>query len=604
MYDETVYLLDLCILSYHLHAQTLIWPFDPYYEQMIVKAIGGEEVTGKASRERRNKFMEEVRAATDLSANLQEDLHGPGSCQGDSQAGWAPNQLLEPIIANYAQIYPWRPAFTRPTREDEPWIVYNSPSVITDRIKEVHMVQYYRSAGPNHNKPKVRADPIHTQRPVQNRQNIPAATDLLYCFEGGTGAIRSDKTEGDKSERKYAAWSMMGFVLARTITNAELNITANPGAAAGYNVYIVFRGSRSGKLRPKEAGFKEKGNPDWVTDFDLNQVVSDEELSAQGSVCRGFGTSIKSMLLPVEKAMTEIHAAKAQKPPRSIYVTGHSLGAALACHFTSAMVCGTKYGPSGAGKDMPDSLKLWPWSSVQLVTFSSPVVGGAAFKKYFDNKIGSRRVWLDGDPITQERINYLVGVPCRITRRDTTLKRVVLLPSSHEPYLIRRNLILWRLSDNIDMSDVPAPTGKPHKDEPWKLFKYCNDMMSDLERMCRDGGKSWPFRDLFPNLAEHLLLYLEILQNSLPNLLPAKATKLQTLINDVKKIQTDGKPPSLSSLENSWTSAVDITGDDNFGDFIGLCLFLAGLCKGLGDFPNSASGITQGKYPSLLKERI
>jgi hypothetical protein len=29
-----VYLLDLCIFSYHLHNQTLIWPMDPYYEQL------------------------------------------------------------------------------------------------------------------------------------------------------------------------------------------------------------------------------------------------------------------------------------------------------------------------------------------------------------------------------------------------------------------------------------------------------------------------------------------------------------------------------------------------------------------------------------------
>src|SRR5258708_18409123 len=118
MYEETVYLLDLCILSYHLHAQTQIWPFDPYYEQMIIKEIGGEDVTGKASRKRRKQFMDQVHVATDASAQLQEDLHGPGSCQGASTSGWDANYLLEPIIANYAQIYPWRASFTRPRRED------------------------------------------------------------------------------------------------------------------------------------------------------------------------------------------------------------------------------------------------------------------------------------------------------------------------------------------------------------------------------------------------------------------------------------------------------------------------------------------------------
>jgi hypothetical protein len=56
-----VYLLDLCIFSYHLHAQTLIWPMDPYYEQM-------ENASG-----RRERFMTEVRLQT---AN-KFDLHGP-----------------------------------------------------------------------------------------------------------------------------------------------------------------------------------------------------------------------------------------------------------------------------------------------------------------------------------------------------------------------------------------------------------------------------------------------------------------------------------------------------------------------------------------------
>src|SRR5258708_34040652 len=108
---------------------------------------------------------------------------------------------------------------------------------------------------------------------------------------------------------------MMGFGLARTVTDVEVKLSTavveNP-QALGYDIYIVFRGSRSGQLRPKEAGWKEKGNPDWVTDFDLNKVVSDLEISAQGSGCRGFRTSIRSMLPTVVKAMTAINASKAQ----------------------------------------------------------------------------------------------------------------------------------------------------------------------------------------------------------------------------------------------------------------------------------------------------
>ncbi len=406
MYDETVYLLDLCILAYQLHAQTLIWPMDPYYEQVY-----DDDDKRDMAKKRRDAFMSQVRTAT---AN-RPDLHGPGPCQGDDRSGWRSNLLLDPIIANYARIYPWRPSFTRPNRENEKWIVYNTPSEITDLINEVRMVRYDSNAGPFAANPTIQPDVIHRNRPALNRPKMPAATDLLYCFEGGTGAIG-----GDSTQKQYAAWSMMGFVLARTVTDVELKLSTanlqNP-QPVGYDIYIVFRGSRSGALRPRAALAKEKGNPDWVTDLDLFQLVADPEISAHGSVCRGFRTSIKSMLPTVVKAMTEIDTAK-KGAPRNIYVTGHSLGGALACHFTSAMVFGTKYGPNGVGKDMPDSLKRWPWRSVQLVTYSAPVVGSPIFKSYFDMSILSRRVWLDGDPITQEQENCLVGVPCRISVRD------------------------------------------------------------------------------------------------------------------------------------------------------------------------------------------
>jgi len=603
MYEENVYLLDLCILSYHLHAQTLIWPFDPYYEQMIVKKIGNKEVTGKESRERRKQFMAQVHAATDESAQLQEELHGPGSCQGKSTSGWEPNDLLEPVIANYKQIYPWRPAFTRPTREDEEWIVYNTPHAITDPINEVNMVRYSAKAGPNHKNPKVLADVIYHTRPPQNRPNMPAATDLLYCFEGGTGAI------GDDTMPTHPAWSMMGFVLARTVTDVELKISTQNPQPLGYDIYIVFRGSRSGKLRPKEAGYKQKGNPDWVTDLEmLKPLVPDKEISAQGSLCRGFRTSIKSMLPTVVKAMTEIHMAKGGTP-RNIFVTGHSLGAALACHFTSAMLCGTKYGPDGAGTDMPGSLRLWPWRAAQLVTFSSPVVGDAEFQKYFDAKILSRRVWLDGDPITQEQKHSLVGVPWRISVRDKESlkdKGVVVLLSSHQPYKVRRNLIRERLAEGYDMSGVPAGTGQDHRDEPWKIFKYSMGTLSHLESLQRRQDdatqKLWPFRNLFPNMVEHLLLYLKIFQDSKLNFSFAEKQKLKDLIYNVEKFKTDGNPKP-GTLERYWTSAADIQADIKFVDFIGLCLFLAALSEGFCD-DASASTIKLGEYPALLNERI
>jgi len=49
-YHPLVYHLDLSILSYQLYAQTLVWPFDPYYEE------------SNNLRWDRARFIEKVRA--------------------------------------------------------------------------------------------------------------------------------------------------------------------------------------------------------------------------------------------------------------------------------------------------------------------------------------------------------------------------------------------------------------------------------------------------------------------------------------------------------------------------------------------------------------
>jgi hypothetical protein len=59
MYDQTIYLLDLCILSYHLHAQTLIWPMDPYYEQMTKNKVDLQR-TSANRRKRRNHLIDQM----------------------------------------------------------------------------------------------------------------------------------------------------------------------------------------------------------------------------------------------------------------------------------------------------------------------------------------------------------------------------------------------------------------------------------------------------------------------------------------------------------------------------------------------------------------
>jgi hypothetical protein len=590
MYYDEIYLLDLCILAYQLHAQTLIWPMDPYYEQMV------PEKSESHLRNRRTKFKRALSEYLKLSrrnddperSTVISKLHGPGICQDVKSSGWgSENATLDPILANYQRIFPWAPSFTRPNAAREPWIEYNTPKVITTPIGVVNMVSYKSDAGYYSNKrddEKVQVEVIHPSRP-NSLKGPPAATDLLYCFEGGTGAIG----ESRKEEQQYPVWSMMGFVLARA-------------KSVGYDVYIVFRGSRSGALRPKQSVVKESGNPDWVTDMDFFEVVEDNVISAYGSVCRGFRTSVKTMLPTIFGALQEVQKTKAE-PPKTIYVTGHSLGAALASQFTSVVVCGDKYGPYGLGSAMPTPLKNWPWRSIQLVSYSAPVVGGHRFHDFFNLNVGSRRVWLDGDPVTQERRHFPVGVRYRISvreKRGSNPKAVLISQASHEPPEIRKAIILSKLAKGMTMDEVPAGSGAlDDEDTPWFYPKHCDDMLVSLNK-CRG---SISLEKLFPDFVEYLGLYLTILQQTLAPTSEEPAEKLQKLIKEIKNLKSLKELSALSAvlLGRIWNEVTGIQTDKEFHDFIGLCLCLAGLSEGLAA---DAKLLKDGAFKDLLSERV
>ena len=315
MYNPWVHLFDLCIFSYHLHSQTLVWPMDPYYEQW------SSDWFGRLQPARRKEFMSQVHQFS--TPGNYPGLHGPASLKG-----WTSNLNLDPIISDYSHINPWRPSVIRPNKEKEGWILYNTPQEITSRISTVYMVRY----NPAHLPPNaaVLAPSQILARPV----GVPGApgTDWLYCFEGGTG--------GMPRNNMVPAWSMMGLVLAREDNTAP--------APHPYDLYIVCRGSRSGDPRLGTALGLGTGNPDWVTDMDFGfgsgGVTNMPAISATGSICPGFAASVQTMLPTIMECLQHIQTQKIYAP-RTIFVTGHSLGAALAVHFTSAVLLGTTYGP-------------------------------------------------------------------------------------------------------------------------------------------------------------------------------------------------------------------------------------------------------------------
>jgi len=331
-YHPLPYHMDLCILSYQLYAQSLVWPIDPYYEK-------------HESGEARQAIMSRVRAwagsgdARNLNtAPAQFGYRGPGRLQGFDD-----NPLHDPILFRYDTLRPWLPSASVP---DETWTILETPGAITGRIAEVHFCA--RPTGGEE-------EAVHIQH-VANAGGLAqnGARDLLIAFEGGTG----DKGEPGQP----ASLSMMGFVLMRHINGTN-----------DYDVHIAFRGSRSGSLtRAARLAFSDdeaRGNPDWITDLGYDFVAA-PDISHVGEVHRGFAQSMRSMLPKLRSVFSFISGRAAGQPPRRIFVTGHSLGGGLAQHFVSAMLLGDGFGPS-----MPEGLGAWPWDALKLVSFAAPVSG-------------------------------------------------------------------------------------------------------------------------------------------------------------------------------------------------------------------------------------
>lgn len=335
-YHPLVYHLDLSILAYQLHGQSLVWPFDAFYEERA-------EPLGST----RDDFMDAVRAWALALPNTSalDSYRGPG-------IGLEQNSGHDPVIYNYSRIHPWSNCVFNANGE---WTEYQTPRAITARINQVYVAYRHRPTG---GVDEVRLEALPQQVTPGDRN--PDAADVLLAFEGGTG---------DKGEPNMpASQSLMGFVLLRTT------------GAASYDVHVSFRGSRSGTA--VRAFFEAlstnnaSGNPDWITDLGFASAPEPlrSSITTVGNVARGFATSMDS-ILPQLVACLQKTAELRGGAPDNIYVTGHSLGGALAQHFASAVLLGDSYGPAGQGGAMPAMLRNWPWATLKLITYGAPRAG-------------------------------------------------------------------------------------------------------------------------------------------------------------------------------------------------------------------------------------
>jgi hypothetical protein len=544
MYDPWIFELDLCILAYQLHSQTLIWPMDPYYEQY--------------KEERRKKFLEAVYARM------------PEFQQNN---GWRSNYDLEAPVRDYRYLEPWRPGFTRPDRHKDKWVLYHAPREITDPITQVHMVKYRDNLGPFHQNQNLQNPTFETVNIYPSGRPayvpaVPGAADLLYCFEGATGHV-NDST--------IPAWSMMGFALARDVTPAELGLPGPIPAPVPYDVHIAFRGSRSGKLRlAKSKG--GKGAPDWVTDLGVTNTQRISEISDFGQIRRGFGLSLLTCFPALQRCLEAIHAAKG-RPPRTIHVTGHSLGAALAGLWTSAIMCGTKYGPRGMGQQMPAALKQWPWHSLLLTMFASPLLGDRVMHGFVDSVIACRRAVIWGDLI-------LNPLQC------------------HDPYYIRKHLIRALQARGLPIGNIPASGVENPQVAPWQIVRKFADVVQILQNIQPGLALTRYLRDF----RTHFQNYLRCLEDAETGINAQPPTaRVKNAFTNIRSY-VERNPLNINNfvtLDNGWDAfrnTLSVYTDDkvykdnfildNFVDFLGLCLCLLAVSEGI-DLANLKSGASK-----------
>ena len=337
-YHPLVYHLDLSILSYQLYGQTLVWPFDPYYEKTNTEKGSRSQLMLKVHSWAAMKGAEQVKMGTGLNG-----YRGPGILNG-----FKDNPTHDPIVYRYDRIYPWSSNITNPV---DSWTEYLVPKKITARIKDVYVG--YRKAG----KPidSVAVEKISAEHIEQDSD----VRDVLLAFEGGTG---------DKGiEGQPPSQSIMGFVLMRYYPDNDK-----------FDIHIAFRGSRSGLGgRAALQAFRDnkaKGNPDWITDLGYDLIGPENgagSITKTGSVSRGMATCMASISPNLFECLKMAAKLSNFTIPERIFVTGHSLGGGLAQVFVSSVLLGDQYSP----ENMPVKLRQWPWKQMKLVTFSAPRVG-------------------------------------------------------------------------------------------------------------------------------------------------------------------------------------------------------------------------------------
>ena len=518
----------------------------------------------------------------DQNSPLMSFYGGPAELSGHN--GWNTTARLDPILHRYDRISPHVPGFSRPTRDKEGWILYDTSKEITSRIGEVYISQYKHDFGPD-----LRSSGVELAQ-LNGPRNAPAqpGDHRLFCFEGGTGAAKKDHGSN---------WSLMGYVLQRRKSAA---------VSAPYDIVIAFRGSRSGTTRLAAARVSEVGNPDWVTDLKLS-LKEISEISPD-KFYKGFALATQRCLPTVLACLEKIHVLENGNPPRAIHVTGHSLGGALAAGFCSAIALGSEYGPNGCNLQakkgpilssslVPTGLEVWPWSDMDMTTFAAPGVGNREFKQHFDSFVSGRNIRLGKDPVATNPGSFCAGSDLKFLNKKGPL-------ASHEPTLIRQKLRdrLSKIFSSPNYTQATVSDGLPYKAEwdrePWRVCASVWDALDDLLALQKKVPSYGSISDMLPaDLAASLVIYLECYHNRMqkPNfaaeIVENGRNQAATDFDTFKNALSQAPPTDLNAASQLYQTVENtsvLENDKELGKFLRIWLYLIVLQSGQTDYDQSA----------------
>jgi hypothetical protein len=347
-----------------------------------------------------------------------------------------------------------------------------------------------------------------------------------------------------------------------------------------------------------------------------------QEISVPGKVSIGFAYSMNSMLPTIMNCLAYIQTKMSQPPrhrpiqaPKGIHVVGHSLGAALAVHFTSAVILGNTYRHDLQGTQMPAAIRPWPWdhagrADLNLATFALPANGNSKFSQALCTKVWGTMFGLEGDVVltrtlaglqTEDRFDIKALIKADKSMKSLVKDGKTAAPDLHQPYNIRSVLIHCLVEREFELNQLL--TGADAK-KPWWVYDTFPDLLKAVSLSRPDINEVSKL--LGPNFCGRLEHYLLEVRDVA---LPARQAGVDILRTAVMQIgarapggaQRPWDAVVINQVGLGWNYIYSQYADkiisDPFKKFLGMCLFL-----GAASMSTVSDALTQSKSMDFFKD--